>query len=106
MEQVGLLITNANGVVFADLLVPATVKRVGKSWTATVKAAKTAGGIFKVRFTLLADGTYRVNFKAYGVMKARTTLATMSVQILVGDDVAISTQHWEAVKTGWRVQLE
>ena len=104
-EQVGLLITNADGVVFADLLAPGTVKRVGKSWTATVKASKTSGGIFKVRFTRLVDGTYRVNFKAYGAMKAKATLPTMSVQILVGDDVAITTEIWETIKTGWRVQL-
>jgi uncharacterized repeat protein (TIGR01451 family) len=105
-EPVGLLITNANGVVFADLLGPGTVKRVGKSWVATVKSAKAAGGIFKVRFLRLADGSYRVNFKAYGAFKAKATLATMTVQIAVGDDVAVSTETWETIKNGWRVQLQ
>ncbi|MBY0280139.1 hypothetical protein K2Z84_32805 [Candidatus Binatia bacterium] len=105
-EQVGLLITNANGVVFADLLGPGTVKRVGKSWVATVKSAKTAGGIFKLRFLRLADGTYRVNFKAYGAIEAKATLPTMTVQIVVGDDVAVSTENWETIKNGWRVQLQ
>ena len=105
-EQVGLLITNANGVVFADLLAPGAVKRVGKTWVVTVKNAKKAGGIFKMRMLLLSDGSYRVNFKAYGAMKSKITLPQMSVQILVGDDVSISTQTWETIKTGWRVQLQ
>ena len=47
-----------------------------------------------------------VHFKAYGAMKAKATLPTMSVQVLVGDDVAITTGNWETIKTGWRVQLE
>ena len=59
-----------------------------------------------MRMLLLSDGSYRVNFKAYGAMESKITLPQMSVQILVGDDVSISTQTWETIKTGWRVQLQ
>ena len=104
-EQLGLLITNANGVVLADLLAPGTVKQVGKSWSATVKTAKTAGGIFKIRITRLADLSYRLNIRAYEEMSATATLASMSVQILIGDDAAVATSTWSPLKAGWRVQL-
>jgi hypothetical protein len=104
-EQVGLLITNANGVVLVDLLAPGTVRRVGKSWAATVKTAKAAGGIFKIRITRLADLSYRLNVRAYEEMSAKATLATMTVQLLIGDDVAVATGTWAPLKSGWRVQL-
>ncbi len=104
-EQVGLLITNANGVVFADLLPAGTVKKAGKAWAATVKSAKTGGGIFKLKITLHADGSYRFNVRAYEEMSSTATLATMSVQLLIGDDAAVTTSTWAAIKTGWRVQL-
>lgn len=89
-----------------DLLAPGAVKRVGQVVGGDVKPAKAAGGIFKMRMLRLVDGTYRVNFRTHGAMRAKTTLPQMSVQILVGDDVAITTQTWETIKTGWRVQLQ
>lgn len=104
-EQVGLLITNANGVVLADLLAPGAMRRVGKSWTATVKSAKAAGGMFKIKITTLADLSYRINIRGFEEMSSSATLATMSVQLLVGDDVALATNVWSPLKTGWRVQL-
>ena len=104
-EQVGVLITNADGVVFADLMPPGTLRRVGKSFSGTVKAAKTAGGIYKIKITPLADGSYRVNIKGYEEMSATAILPAMNVQLLIGDDVASSASIWTPIKVGWRVQL-
>jgi len=104
-EQVGLLITNANGVVFADMLPPGAMKKAGKAWAATVKSAKTGGGIFKIKILLTADGSYRFNVRAYEEMSASATLASMSVQLVIGDDAAVTTSTWAQIKAGWRVQL-
>jgi len=104
-EPVGLLITNANGVVLSDVLPPGALRRVGKTWVATVKAAQKGGGIFKVRMLSLVDGSYRINIKAFAEMSSSATLATMTVQIKVGDDVSTSTNVWSPLKQGWRVQL-
>jgi len=104
-EQVGVLITNANGIVFADLLPAGTLVRAGKSFARTIKAGKTTGGIYKIKITPLVDGSYRVNVKGYKEMSTTATLPSMDVQLLIGDDVAVSTSNWLTVKSGWRVQL-
>jgi hypothetical protein len=90
-EQVGVLITNANGVVFASLLPPGTVRKTGRNWTASIKTAKTNGGILEMKIQPTPDGSLRFNLRGYAEMSSTAMLATMSVQLPIGDDVSVAT---------------
>jgi hypothetical protein len=104
-EQFGVLITDINGVVFKSLLPAGTVKRLGRTFVATVRNAKTLGGIYKVKIVTLPDGSYRVNVKGYAEMTAKANVPNMTVQVLIGNDVSISATTWTQIKVGWRAQL-
>jgi cysteine-rich repeat protein len=103
-EQFGFLFTNPNGVLFRIVLPPGALQPRGTTAFKYFDAnAKRIGGLFKVVLKL-KHGVYHVTVKAYGDMSA-ATVPTMTVQVLIGDDVYFTHATWLRTKTGWKFEF-
>jgi cysteine-rich repeat protein len=105
-EDVGILITNANGTVLNVTLPAGTLVMSGvQTWKAKINSAKTTGGVYTITVWIQPDGTVRFDVRAYAAMKAVATLPLMTTQIRVGNDEAVATGTWTQQGNGWRDQL-
>ena len=103
-EQFGFLFTNPNAVLFRIVLPPGGLAPRGRTAFKYFDApAKRSGGLFKVVLKLKHD-VYHVAVKAYGDMSA-ATVPTMTVQVLIGDDVYFTRATWRTTKTGWKFEF-
>jgi cysteine-rich repeat protein len=107
-EGLGMVLSNANGVVYRAFLLPGDLS--GKSTTHMWFIDRTAGRGRGVR-----DGIYRISIArrgercffsllAYGDLRA-ATLPTMTVQVMVGDDVFFYKSEWKRTAKGWKTDF-
>ena len=109
--NVGIALTNANGVVYAAQLFPGDLKRQGKLWMfRDATAAKGPGirdGLQVVRVRTKDNVTYRFDVKANSdLLQQLATLPEMTIQLVVGSDAFQQTATWDQLRNGWKVNLQ
>jgi hypothetical protein len=109
--NVGISLTNANGVVYAAQLFPGDLKRQGKLWMfRDASAAKGAGirdGLQVVRVRTKDNVTFRFDVKANSdLLQQLATLPEMTIQLVVGSDAFQQTATWDQLRNGWKVNLQ
>ena len=109
--NVGIALTNANGIVYAAQLFPGDLKRQGKLWMfRDATAAKGAGirdGLQVVRVRTKDHVTYRFDVKANSdLLQQLATLPVMTIQLVVGSDAFQQTATWDPLRNGWKVNLQ
>jgi TQXA domain-containing protein len=108
-QPFGILLTNANGVIYRGELQPGDLKIAGGGGGGSFvdKAAATGAGsrdgLAKVR--IVDKGAYlNVTLLAFGDLRA-ATLPTMGVQVLIGGRVAYYKSEWRQTGSGWVLKL-
>jgi TQXA domain-containing protein len=109
--NLGVTLTNANGIVYAASLLPGDLKKVGRAWVfrdaSAVKGPGIRGGIQSVRIRTKDNVSYRVDLKANSpLLQQLATLPEMTIQLIVGNEGFQKTATWEQLKNGWRVHLQ
>jgi cysteine-rich repeat protein len=107
-ETVAVLITNENGVIYKGILQPGDLSGKGARavpWRFTDRKAAKAGeslrdGIARVSINETMAGYYVVNVMAWGDLSS-ATLADMTLQLVIGDDVFQNTGTWKQKSYGW-----
>jgi len=103
----GILLTNANGVIYKGVLLPGDLKPKGSGAIFSDKTASkgpgTRDGLSKVK--IKNKGTYvQVEVKAYGNLTS-ATVPLMGVQAVIGDTNAAYKSEWQKRSNGWRLKL-
>jgi cysteine-rich repeat protein len=103
--RAGVLMTNADGVIYRALLNAGDLQPHGTRWQYVDKtaASRPGGGIFKIQL-FNRQGIYHVKVKAYGDL-SHATLPTMAAQFQLGDDVYLNRSVWRQRGNGWHLQL-
>jgi len=109
--NVGVTLTNANGIVYAASLLPGDLKKLGKLWmfrdNTAVKSPGIRGGLQIVRVRTKDNITYRFDVKANSaLLEQLATLPEMTIQIIVGSDAFQQTATWDQLRNGWKVNLQ
>jgi len=102
---VGILRTNARGVIYRAELAAGELSGTGTIFRYTNPDARSAGGISVLKLRYRGD-VYTITFTAYGDLSAATD-SDMRLQIYVGHDPAgrpfITTDApWAQTSSGWR----
>jgi cysteine-rich repeat protein len=105
-EEVGVVITNDDGVVYRGLLEAGDLKATGmRAFHFLDRAAKNGtsqrDGLYAVQIVRHASG-YRMQIQASSDLGA-ATLPSMSTQFKVGDDMFLTTSNWKRTPIGWRL---
>ncbi len=109
--NVGIALTNANGIVYAAQLFPGDLKNQGKLWLfrdpTAVKSAGIRDGLQVVRVRTKDHVTYRFDVKANSdLLQQLATLPVMTIQLVVGSDAFEQTATWDPLRNGWKVNLQ
>jgi len=104
-DPVSIVLSNANGIVFAADLLPGDLSLRGKTLIFSDKGAKKGnpirGGLASVKIAATPQGTgTRITIEAYADMSAATE-AQMTLEISVGDDENGVVDTWESRAYGW-----
>jgi len=107
-EVVGILISNANGVIYSASLMPGDMHMHGTRIVKFIdKTAKTGngirGGLAKVQL-FNRTGRFHLKVQAYADFSA-ATLPTMTVQFQVGNDVFMTKGDWARTTHGWKLEF-
>ena len=107
-EQVGVILTNAAGVLYRAAVPPGALVARGTGSRFIYRdadAARTRCGIAKIEMRYVpARGYYRVRVVAYGDLSAATDPA-MTLQFKVGDDGFVNSGLWQPTASGWKLVL-
>jgi len=108
--NLGVTLTNANGIIYSAKLLPGDIKKLGKVWmfrdTTALKGPGTRGGLQIVRVRTKDHLTFRVDLKANSdLLEQLATLPEMSIQLVVGSDSFEATGPWDKLRNGWKVNL-
>jgi len=109
--NVGVTLTNGNGIVYAASLLPGDLKKQGKLWmfrdNTAVKGPGVRGGLQVVRVRTKDNVKYRFDVKANSaLLQQLATLPQMTIQVVVGSDAFQQTATWDQLKNGWKVNLQ
>jgi hypothetical protein len=109
--NLGVTLTNANGIIYAASLLPGDLKKLGKVWmfrdNNAVKGPGVRGGLQVVRIRTKDHLTFRVDLKANSpLLQQLATLPEMTIQIIVGSDAFQQTATWDQLRNGWKVNLQ
>ncbi|MBY0279599.1 DUF4215 domain-containing protein [Candidatus Binatia bacterium] len=109
--NVGVALTNANGIIYAASLLPGDLKSQGKLWlfrdADAARGAGIRGGLQVVRVRTKDHVTYRFDVKANSdLLQQLATLPEMTIQIVVGSDAFQQTATWDPLRNGWKVNLQ
>lgn len=92
--------------IFSFTLPPGSLKSQGDAFTYDNPAAALAGGIAWIKLAR-RDGftnVYRLDIQAYDAsLQAEATIATMTVEIVIGPEVFSVTVPWEQKPFGWQI---
>ncbi len=108
-EEVGILLTNADGIIYKALLYPGDITgRRDARFLFVDRAARKGngirGGIGKLTIRRLAH-RYWFTVETYGDLRG-ATLPVMTVQLMIGDDVFSYKSEWKRTRTGWKVDFD
>ena len=107
-ELFGILITNANGIVYQGMLLPGDIKGSDRKLSFVDRGAKkglgTRDGIYKLMLRRVG-GRYHFNLEAYGDLSAATQ-PVMTAQLLLGDEVFAFKSEWKQLKHGWKTDFK
>jgi hypothetical protein len=106
-EDVGVVLTNALGLVFRDRLAAGRITQKGRFRFdyRNLAARRMRRGI--ARLTIQerpSRGHFRLTLEAYGDLRAATE-PEMTLQIKIGDDVFVKTAAWARSRTGWTLRV-
>ncbi|MEW6270832.1 MAG: DUF4215 domain-containing protein [Thermodesulfobacteriota bacterium] len=109
--NLGVTLTNANGIVYAGSLLPGDLEKKGKLWLfrdpSAVKGPGIRDGLQIVRIRTKDHVSYRVDLKANSaLLEQLATLPDMTIQLVVGNEAFQKAATWEQLKSGWRVHLQ
>ena len=101
-SQVGWLLTNDRGRIFAAVLPPNSFTARGTLFNYRNPGAATLGGVYKAKVRLSRGGVYRYTVQAYGDMSGATD-PWMALQFYIGNQPtpAIHAQTWTRTNQGW-----
>lgn len=104
-EGFRIVLRNANGVIWQATLQPGDLVLRGRKFRFADKGARRGqgirGGLSRVEISSANGGAgTRVNVQAFADLSA-ATLATMTVEITVGNDTIAYTQPWQQKPYGW-----
>jgi hypothetical protein len=103
-EPFVVTVRNANGVVFSGILAAGNLRQEGRRFQFRDPGAKKAGGFSRVTLRPKGANGWRLTVIAHGDMSA-ATLATMSVEISLGDDTFATVNPWSRREFGWLLHL-
>jgi cysteine-rich repeat protein len=105
-ESVGVLLTNATGILFSADLAGGAVHQVGRQkFRFRDNAAKLAhSGLWSLEIRWRPGRGYVFRAKAYDDLAAATE-ALMTVQFHVGDDAFMNSSEWQQTSRGWKLEL-
>jgi hypothetical protein len=109
-EGFGFVVSNADGVVYRGKLAPGTVvskSASGRRYLFRDRAASATGGFANigVRKRKIRGTSYLVfRVRTYGDLSA-ATLARMTTQVTIGNEVGSLTADWTQTPSGWRLAL-
>lgn len=103
-EAFSLVLSNANGVVFSGSLPPGSLRNVGRRAVHRDVDADTAGGFDRVIVRTLPSGLIRVDLVGYADLSG-ASLATMTLELVLGDDQVSATNDWVPKQRGWQLDL-
>ncbi len=105
-EGFKIVLSNANGVIYEAELFPGDFVRRGRKFIFTDRNARKGTGIrdglFRVDVSQVPKvGAFRVNLQAFADLDT-ATLAEMTIEVTLGDDVIARTDVWTEKKFGWQ----
>ncbi len=107
-EGVGVLLTNANGIVFKAVLLPGDLEGNDRSLSFVDRGASKGrgirGGIYKLKLRKRA-ARYDFNLQAYGDLSAATQ-PVMTAQLRIGDDMFAFKSEWRRLPKGWKTDFK
>ena len=102
----GLLMTNANGVIYRVVLPAGALQPIGHGhfrYTNKLAPRSPTGGLYKIDM-FLRDGIWHLKIAAYADLSA-ATLPTMAAQFLAGEQVYLNKSEWRRRANGWHLAL-
>jgi len=106
-EQVGVVLSNANGVIYDATLPLGAMQRRGRHRFVfrDPVARRQRSGIYRVDLVYRPSrGVYQVRVQAYGDLTAATE-ALMTLQLRFGSDTFMNTSAWRQTGKGWVLAL-
>jgi hypothetical protein len=105
-ESVGVILTNAKGILFSVELPAGAVQRIGRQrFRFRDNAAKLAhSGVWSLEIRFRPGRGYVFRVKAYDDLAAATA-ALMTVQFHIGDDAFMNRSEWQQTSRGWKLEL-
>ncbi|MEW6272072.1 MAG: hypothetical protein AB1689_22550, partial [Thermodesulfobacteriota bacterium] len=103
-EDFSLTLRNANGVIFTETLGSNQLQKVDNRFQFRDPSARRTAGFSRVTIRRKGGGMYRVDVIAHGDMSA-ATLASMTVEIRIGDDTFATQNTWDDREFGWLLHL-
>lgn len=107
-EPLGVLLTNANGVVYMVELPAGLLTQVGtfRYRYRNPAARREHWGVERLDVRYFARrGIYTFRFKAYGDLAPMATEAMMALQLKVGSEMFLNVSEWQRRSHGWRLML-
>jgi cysteine-rich repeat protein len=102
----GLLMTNANGVIYRVVLPAGALQPIGHGhfrYANKLAPRSPTGGLYKIDM-FLRDGIWHLKIAAYADLSA-ATLPTMAAQFLAGEQVYLNKSEWRRRANGWHLAL-
>ncbi len=99
-------LTNANGLIYAGVLLPGEFEMKGKRFSYKNKEAKVGpgpGGLFKVQLKPAKSGLWRFKIQAFADDLTAATLPEMTVTVTVAGSTYQSTALYKKTKKGWKL---
>jgi len=103
-EAFVITLRNANGVVFTRTLAAGQLVKQGRRFQFRDRDARHLGGFTRVTLRPKGATAWRLTVIANGDMSG-ATLATMSVEIAIGDDTFATLNTWSKREYGWLLHL-
>ncbi len=105
-ERVGILLTNQDDVLLRHFIEPGNFTVIGKKWFFRDKTALVSGGLFRMEVGRIGNAKerHRIKYKAFGDFDA-ATVATMTFEIVIGDDCFYNKATWRRISAGWKLGI-
>lgn len=103
-EAFSITLRNANGVIFTRTLAAGQLVKQGRRFQFRDPNARHLGGFTRVTLRPVGATAWRLTVIANGDMSG-ATLATMSVEIAIGDDTFATLNTWSPREYGWLLHL-
>lgn len=109
--DVGLLLTNAHGVIYRDVLPAGSLvpNSTGKVLRFKNPDAREHGGIYLLKMKRRAEGSpYSISFDAYGELSAATEPHMRLQYYIAGQPLPFITSNepWRPTPHGWRAPMD